>query len=136
MRYEWYKEENKEDANLTSYVTRALALAVSKTDSKQREELAPSLKRALEYLEDEIGSWRDPYLVGNYALAAVATGRREYKVRAQSLLDSLAHNEGPATYWNLEANTSPFYGWGVGGRCETTALAVAPLAARRHETAA
>jgi hypothetical protein len=40
----------------------------------------------------------------------------------------LAHREGTATYWNLEANTSPFYGWGNTGRLETTALAVEALA--------
>jgi len=40
----------------------------------------------------------------------------------------LAHKEGTATYWNLEANTSPFYGWGNTGRLETTALALEALA--------
>ena len=40
----------------------------------------------------------------------------------------LAHNEGSTTYWNLEANTTPFYGWGTAGRLETTALAVEALA--------
>ncbi len=133
LRYDWYKEEDKEDANLTAYVTRALALATAKTSVKDRESEL-SVARALEYLEDEIGSWRDPYLVGNYALASATTGRKEYRVRAQSLLNSLAHNEGPATYWNLEANTSPFYGWGFGGRLETTALAIEALAGLRSET--
>jgi hypothetical protein len=44
------------------------------------------------------------------------------------LLLRLAHNEGATTYWNLEANTTPFYGWGTAGRLETTALAVEALA--------
>jgi hypothetical protein len=136
QRHNWVKEEDTDDANLTAYVTRALALTTAKTSGKEHDELETSLKHALEYLEDEIGSWRDPYLVGNYALAAAATGRKEYITRAQSLLNSLAHNEGPTTYWNLEANTTPFYGWGFTGRLETTALAVEALVALRHETAA
>jgi hypothetical protein len=44
------------------------------------------------------------------------------------LLARLAHNEGSTTYWNLEANTTPFFGWGTAGRLETTALAVEALA--------
>jgi hypothetical protein len=44
------------------------------------------------------------------------------------LLARLAHSEGSTTYWNLEANTTPFYGWGTAGRLETTALAVEALA--------
>ena len=47
---------------------------------------------------------------------------------ARELLMRLAHQEGSATYWNLEANTTPFYGWGYAGRMETTALAVEALA--------
>jgi CD109 antigen len=131
-RYNWEKEADVEDPNLTSYVARALALAAAsaydtKKDDKDRQEAQASLSRAFAYLEDQIGSWRDPYLVGNYALAAAASGRNEHISLAQKLLNSLAHNEGPATYWNLEANTSPFYGWGIGGRLETTALAVQAL---------
>jgi hypothetical protein len=45
----------------------------------------------------------------------------------RALLLQLAHREGAGIYWNLEANTSPFYGWGFAGRVETTALAVEAL---------
>ena len=34
------------------------------------------------------------------------------------------------TYWTLETNT-PFYGWGLAGRVETTALVVQALKKRR-----
>jgi hypothetical protein len=46
---------------------------------------------------------------------------------ARALLTTLAHREDDTTYWNLEANTTPFYGWGQAGRIETTALAVEAL---------
>jgi hypothetical protein len=42
-------------------------------------------------------------------------------------LRALAHTEGDTSYWTLETNT-PFYGWGLAGRVETTALAIQALA--------
>jgi hypothetical protein len=42
-------------------------------------------------------------------------------------LRTLALEEGNTTYWTLETNT-PFYGWGLAGRVETTALVVQALA--------
>src|SRR5580700_1226871 len=75
-----------------------------------------------------IDSWSDAYRAGNYAIAAIASGREEHVENAQALLTTLAHREGDTTYWNLEANTTPFYGWGEPGRIETTALAVEALA--------
>src|SRR4030088_1354727 len=71
--------------------------------------------------------WIDPYLVGNYDIAAISVKRQEHIANARELLARLAHNEGSTTYWNLEANTTSFYGWGTAGRLETTALAVEAL---------
>jgi hypothetical protein len=81
----------------------------------------------MRYLEQRIDSWQDPYLVGNYAIAATSSGHADHIANARALLLQLAHREGPGIYWNLEANTSPFYGWGTAGRVETTALAVEAL---------
>src|SRR5207244_2801155 len=47
--------------------------------------------------------------------------------KAIAKLHSLAHEENGASYWSLENNT-PFYGWGLAGRVETTALVVQALA--------
>jgi A-macroglobulin TED domain/Alpha-2-macroglobulin family/MG2 domain/Carboxypeptidase regulatory-like domain/A-macroglobulin receptor binding domain/Macroglobulin domain MG3/Alpha-2-macroglobulin bait region domain len=121
----------EEDPNLTAYITRALAGAKTDLDAKDAEKqkkVAAALKIALDFLEARIDSWSDPYLAGNYAIAAIASGRNEHSENAQALLTTLAHREGDATYWNLEANTTPFYGWGQAGRIETTALAVEALA--------
>ena len=68
-------------------------------------------------------------MIGNYAIAASATNDSQLMARARASLAELAHQEGATTYWNLEANASPFYGWGDAGRIETTALAVQALAA-------
>jgi hypothetical protein len=135
----WGQEKDVEDLNLTAYMTRTLAPAgggkssikAGATDQqniKSRQAIEASFKLGMNYLEEQIDSWKDPYLVGNYALAAAASNESEFVSRARSLLSSLAHREGTATYWNLEANTSPFYGWGNTGRLETTALAVEALA--------
>jgi len=133
------QEKDVEDLNLTAYMTRTLAPAVGakstikaasndQQDIKGLQAVEASFKLGMNYLEDQIDSWKDPYLVGNYAIAASASNKSEYVSRARALLSSLAHREGNATYWNLEANTSPFYGWGNTGRLETTALAVEALA--------
>jgi hypothetical protein len=131
LSYQWDRQKGTEDANDTAYVARALAGAKwdsNPKDADKQKKADASVKSALDYLEARIDSWNDAYLVGNYAIAAITSGRREHIENAESLLRSLAHREGDTTYWNLEANTSPFYGWGQPGRLETTALAVEALA--------
>jgi hypothetical protein len=147
-KYRWDLKKDIEDANTTAYVARTLAemdmasadTTVSKEErEKERAQVRAALDAALHTLEEKIDSWSDAYLAGNYALAAVAGKRNEHVANSRSLLKSLAHTEGDATYWNLEANTSPFYGWGSAGRLETTALAVEALvkmdpAREEHDT--
>ena len=130
-----YERVEAEDANLTSYVTRSLAETMplggnteSDKDTKdERTQADKAFSAALRYLEQSIDSWQDPYLVGNYAIAAASSSRSDHIANARALLVQLAHREGGGIYWNLEANTTPFYGWGTAGRLETTALAVEAL---------
>ena len=104
---------------LTAYVSRVLA----RTDS----EVSDSLKRALDFLARESQRMDEPYLLASYALAASAAKDVERAKPAIEKLRSLSRQEGNTTYWALETNT-PFYGWGLAGRVETTALAVQALA--------
>jgi hypothetical protein len=136
-KYRWDLQKEEEDANTTAYVARTLAgLDMTAADNtvsqeereKERETVRAALDAALRTLEERIDTWSDPYLAGNYALAAVDGKRSEHIAKSRSLLMGLAHPEGDMTYWKLEANTSPFYGWGSAGRLETTALAVEALA--------
>jgi hypothetical protein len=127
-RYDWSTKAQIDDPMKTAYVTRALATSGKSPDVKERDTVDTSVARALSYLDDRISEWQDPYLVGNYAIAAIGAKREEHIANARELLARLAHNEGTTTYWNLEANTTPFYGWGTAGRLETTALAVEALA--------
>ena len=124
-----------EDANVTAYVTRALSETMplggddkQKDKNNRRTEAEKVFLAAMSYLEQHIDSWQDPYLVGNYAIAAAFSQRADHIANARALLLQLAHREGGTMYWNLETNTSPFYGWGTAGRVETTALAVEALA--------
>ena len=115
------------DANATALAVRVLA-----GENGQKESVA-AVDKGMKYLEHRISEWTDPYLVGQYALAAAASGHADYIANAKARLLELAHQEGPGTYWNLEANTSPFYGWGRAGRMETTALVVQALSLLREK---
>jgi CD109 antigen len=126
-----YGGQARSDANVTALTVRVLTEAMkSKDDAK---EVGAAVEKGMKYLEDRIGEWNDAYTVGQYALAAVAGGRPGYIAKAKARLLELAHQEGSGTYWNLEANTSPFYGWGRAGRIETTALAVQALFTLRQK---
>ncbi|PYP83101.1 MAG: hypothetical protein DMG65_25020 [Candidatus Angelobacter sp. Gp1-AA117] len=124
--HSWYQSRPELDPNLSAFITRVFAETMQR--EKQKNKLMPAFDKAMKFLEARISEWKDPYLVGQYALAASFNGRIAQLARATDLLHQLAHEEGPTTYWNLEANTSPFYSWGLAGRVETTALAVRALA--------
>ena len=123
---DWSKGRAIDDAELTSEVVRSLALTLPDPKNVERKKVEASLKAAMQYLD--ILAWRDAYVVGNYAIAANAMNDKQLQIRARESLAELAHTEGSSTYWNLETNTSPFYGWGKVGTLETTALAVLALA--------
>ena len=91
----------------------------------------PPLARALRYLAERVEEVDEPHLIASYALAWLDAGERAGAARAIEKLRALAHDEGAATYWSLETNT-PFYGWGLAGRIETTALAVPGARALRR----
>ena len=89
-------------------------------------EVSEPLKRALDFSARDAADRR--------ALLAcfVCVGRYRRKKRCERKTrvretSYLALEEGNTTYWTLETNT-PFYGWGLAGRVETTALVVQALA--------
>src|SRR5581483_4476358 len=99
----------------TAYVCAVLARFLSKDD--------PKLKKSLDYVESAIKEFPDPYVIALYTLAQIDSGNKEKAIAAAQQLEQLALTGGSGKYWNLEVNT-PFYGWGQGGRIETTALAL------------
>jgi hypothetical protein len=86
------------------------------------------LARALDHLARRTEEIDEPYLLASYALALAESGADRPRVeRTLAKLRALARPEAGGSYWSLETNT-PFYGWGLAGRIETTALAVQALA--------
>jgi A-macroglobulin complement component/carboxypeptidase family protein/alpha-2-macroglobulin family protein/MG2 domain-containing protein/A-macroglobulin receptor/macroglobulin-like protein len=129
------KVENKRrTALLTAYVARVLAITAPSvkidgtSTAKQQpfKEIPPELKRALDYLAVRVEEIGEPYLIASYALAALEVNDAGRAQQAIAKLRALAHEENGASYWSLETNT-PFYGWGLAGRVETTALVVQAL---------
>jgi squalene cyclase len=117
---------NRRSALLTAYVTHMLAINANR--SKQESNLAPALKRAFDYLALRAAEIDEPYLMASYALAALEVKDTATARKIVEKLRSLARSEGSTAFWALETNT-PFYGWGLAGRVETTALVVQALSA-------
>jgi hypothetical protein len=121
-------------AVLTAYVARIIAATESIPSSvpndasatAERAAVMAALQRAMEYVGRRSKEIDEPYLLASYALALLDL---HDTARAKPVIDklrSLAQTEGIGAFWALETNT-PFYGWGLAGRVETTALVVQAL---------
>ena len=127
-------EDQRRTTLLTAFVARVLGITESSAKPAGTSAAkppagnngSPELQRALSFLATKIEAIDEPYLIASYALAALEAGDKQGAARAAAKLRRLAHNEGNTTYWMLETNT-PFYGWGLAGRVETTALAIQAL---------
>lgn len=117
-------ELTSRSALLTAYVARVLAISANR---KADGDVPAALKRAFDYLALRVVEIDEPYLMASYALAALELKDSSTARALIVKLRSLAHSEGGSAYWSLETNT-PFYGWGLAGRVETTALVVQALA--------
>ncbi len=132
----------RQAANLTAYIARVLASTKPKPESSKADESsetktdgsAPALKRAFDYLAPRVEEIDEPYLIASYALAAFTGNEQLRAQKATARLRALAREDDGASYWSLETNT-PFYGWGLAGRVETTALVVQALARERSQVA-
>jgi A-macroglobulin complement component/alpha-2-macroglobulin family protein/MG2 domain-containing protein/carboxypeptidase family protein/A-macroglobulin receptor/macroglobulin-like protein len=124
-RYWGEKEDTKRTALNTAFIARVLAMEKDK-EVKADKDFAAALNRALDYLAKQIEEIDEPYLIASYALAAFDSGQKSRAEKAVAKLRTLAREEAGTNYWSLESNT-PFYGWGLAGRIETTALAVNAL---------
>ena len=122
-------------ASLTAFVARVLAATERPTKEKTTSHHQSSngtLGRAFDYLARHLDKTNEPYMVATYALAAINAGRKVEAAKAVSKLRTMTRrSEGETNYWALETST-PFYGWGLAGEIETTALAVQALARRRE----
>jgi hypothetical protein len=118
---------------LTAYIARILAASKLTSDAtapsgnaQLAKNTSLALQHALAYLQPKVASLDEPYVLASYALAALAAGDKSAFASSIARLRTLEHREGDDTYWSLESNT-PFYGWGLAGRVETTALVLQAL---------
>ena len=123
--YRSEKEDAKRAALNTAFIARVLAMEKGK-EARADKDFAAALGRALDNLAKRIEEIDEPYLIASYALAAMDAGEKKGAEKAVAKLRKLAREDAGTSYWNLESNT-PFYGWGLAGRIETTALAVKAL---------
>ena len=124
-RYWNEKEDTNRTALNTAFIARTLAAEKNK-EAKADKSFNSALSRALDYLAKRSEEIDEPYLIASYALAAMDAGEKKGAEKAVAKLRTMAREDAGTSYWNLESNT-PFYGWGLAGRIETTALAVNAL---------
>jgi hypothetical protein len=130
---QWDGKENVQRSLLvTAHIARMLAASGLTTEApgKQAKRVAVTAsdaqRKALDYLAPKVAVTDEPYLLADYALAALAADKRARATETMARLRKLEHREGESSYWSLEMNT-PFYGWGLAGRVETTALVLQVL---------
>jgi hypothetical protein len=134
-------EDARQTLIATAYVSRVMAnldlhglLAAS--DAGLEKEVSETLKHSLEYLGVKVAETDEPYLIASYVLALPKDSAGAADLRLAGSLDrlrKLERHEADASYWALETNT-PFFGWGLAGRIETTALVLQALKNGGEET--
>jgi hypothetical protein len=121
-----------QSAEWTAYIAQTIAEAgrTVPQDSAENKQFAAQVSaavdHALTYVAPHMAALDEPYLIAAYALAALESGHQPPATAALKRLGQLEHREGNTSYWSLEMNT-PFYGSGLTGRLETTALVVEAL---------
>lgn len=126
-----HKEDSHRTMILTAYIARTISdLDMHDTGSNSNEKLMKdaslALKYALDYLKPKVAETDDPYLIASYALALPKSDVDPRLAACIDRLRKLERREADTSYWMLETNT-PFYGWGLAGRVETTALVLQAL---------
>jgi hypothetical protein len=131
--YSWDRQiDAAKTVSTTAYIATVLSRVAAgrrqgNENSPQAKHGSNALRGALDYLSAKIEETDEPYAIAAYALAAFDAGEPDRANPAVARLVSLAREEGDASYWALETNT-PFFGWGLPGRIEASALAVRALA--------
>lgn len=125
-------EDSRRSAMLTAYIARMIVTSKPTADgsggnSQVVKSASLAVRRALTYLQPQVEGIDEPYVISSYALAALGAGDTSVFATSVARLRKLEHREGDSSYWSLEMNT-PFYGWGLAGRVETTALVLQTLA--------
>ncbi|MBL8203885.1 MAG: carboxypeptidase regulatory-like domain-containing protein [Blastocatellia bacterium] len=115
------QESERRNAMYTALIVRSLTAGrVLVSEDSQ------AVQKAFAWLAPKLAETAEPYTLANYALAAQQIGDKERAQWAVAKLRAMSQEEMGGLYWALETNT-PFYGWGLAGRIETTALVIKAL---------
>jgi hypothetical protein len=124
-------EDSRRSAMLTAYVARMIVTSKLTAEgpvgnAQVVKSASLAVRRALDYLQPQVAGIDEPYVISSYALAALGADDKPVFASSVARLRKLEHQERDSSYWSLEMNT-PFYGWGLAGRVETTALVLQTL---------
>ena len=124
-------EDERRTLILTAYIARTIAGlnfhdSAGAFDKDLEKMIETSLNHTFEYLGPKVAETDEPYLIASYALALPTSAGDARLAASLNRLRKLERREADSSYWALEANT-PFYGWGLAGRIETTALVLQAL---------
>jgi len=122
------QESERRNAMYTALIVRSLTAGrVLVSEDSQ------AVQKAFAWLAPKLAEIPEPYTLANYALAAQQVGDKERTQWAVAKLRTMSQEEMGGLYWALETNT-PFYGWGLAGRIETTALVIKALKGTTEST--
>ncbi|MFY9852613.1 MAG: alpha-2-macroglobulin family protein [Terracidiphilus sp.] len=130
----WKPRYGAVSARETLYIANALQTAI---DAKDFSTFAPAslqarakqaIAKANAYAATSVLALHDPYSNALRLLLAVRTGNSAALTRAHEELTTSVERGKDGAHWEFDGY-SPFYGWGSGGRLETTSLALAALQA-------
>ncbi|MBS1811227.1 MAG: carboxypeptidase regulatory-like domain-containing protein [Acidobacteria bacterium] len=117
--------DKQENVRQTVMQTALLARALTSGSVLSKEE-QKALQKAFDYLAPKLAEVDEPYAIALYTIAAQQFGDESRAKWGVERLRATSKEEAGGIYWALETNT-PFYGWGLAGRIETTALALKAL---------
>src|SRR5205085_10539638 len=121
------KTQTQQPAPSPTQTSSASAPAQAASKDPARAPQPTPLNHALAFLASHLDDVDEPYFIAAYTLAAIDGDAPPVMIaKATVKLRALVHEAAGGAYWSLETNT-PFYGWGLAGRIETTALAVQAL---------
>jgi hypothetical protein len=130
----WRPRYGAVSARETLYIANALQTAIEVKDFSTftpaglQARVKQAVAKANAYAATSVLALHDPYSNALRVLLAVRTGDSATLTRAHEELTTRVERGKSGAHWEFDGY-SPFYGWGTGGKLETTSLALAALQA-------
>jgi CD109 antigen len=130
----WRPRYGAVSARETLYIANALQTAIEAKDFSTftpaglHARVKQAVAKANAYAATSVLALHDPYSNALRVLLALKSGDSAALTRAREELTTSVERGRNGAHWEFDGY-SPFYGWGTGGRLETTSLALAALQA-------